>query len=185
MTELTGEAGDMYRAMVARHVGDPNRGTSVHERRRRWDARIRRHLASGAWLFRSDVSDCYPSIGSDAVLAGLRGSGRGYDGELEGFLHTVIAEGTSGLPVGPQPSASLADAVLRIGDHAARGAGSEVMRWVDDVVFVAPKRRTAVASFDAWRAALSELGLEPHGGKTGWLESASTAAPSARPGAVR
>jgi hypothetical protein len=185
MTELTGEAGDRYRAMVARHVGDPDRGPSVLERRSRWDARIRRHLAGGAWLFRSDVSDCYPSIGVGSVLAGLCVSGRGHDGELESFLRTVIAEGTSGLPVGPQPSAALADAVLRIGDHAARGAGSEVMRWVDDVVFVAPERRFALAAFDSWRAALSELGLEPHGGKTGWFESALSTEPSARPGAVR
>jgi hypothetical protein len=168
ITRLTHEADDAYARLVAAHVAAPPRGPLLEERRR-WHERLRRHFAAGDRLFRSDVTDCYPSIGATAVGAGLRALGSGHDAELERFLRSVASQGAPGLAVGPEASAVLADIVLSVADRAARAVGAEVVRWVDDVVFIAPERRVALSSFDAWRGTLAQLGLRPHEGKTGWI----------------
>ena len=108
----------------------------------------------------SDVRDCYPSVGERALEAVACSD------QLRTFLRGMADAGVRGIPVGPDPSAILANGVLAHADGAAAAAGCRPIRWVDDVVMVAAGRRTVIRAFDAWRRALGELGLEAHDGKT-------------------
>ena len=110
----------------------------------------------------SDVRDCYGAMGERAIGVLPMGT------ELDVFLHALADTGVRGLPVGPAPSAVLANGILAIPDGEASAAGCRPIRWVDDVVFVAAGRRSAQRAFDAWRRALDPLGLEAHDGKTRW-----------------
>jgi hypothetical protein len=116
-----------------------------------------------------DVRDCYGSFRAPALLP-LQ-----VPGELTAFLESLWDRGVDGLPIGPDPSAILANAILAIADHEAAAAGCRPVRWVDDVVFAAAGRRTAHRAFDAWRRALEGLGLEAHDGKTRWALSRADA----------
>jgi hypothetical protein len=181
LTTLAAPDDAAYRRLVERHLPAIRSGRSagvapgpgvapptLAAARRRWRSRLRL-LASGAGsILVTDVADCYGSITPAAVEAGLAGVGERLDDELAGFLRAVAAVGSPGLPIGPPPSAVLADAVLAVGDRAARVAGADVLRWVDDVVLVADDRRTVLRAFDAWRQTLGRLGLRPHEGKTRW-----------------
>jgi hypothetical protein len=108
----------------------------------------------------SDVRDCYGSMGERALAP------MAPDRELVAFLRTLTEEGVRGLPVGPDPSAILANGILAIADHEAAAAGCHPIRWVDDVIFVAAGRRSAQRAFDAWRRSLEGMGLQAHDGKT-------------------
>ena len=127
-----------------------------------WRRAIRRSLvaATGSIVIVSDVRDCYPSVGERALEA------IGCSRELGSFLRALADAGVRGLPVGPDPSAILANGVLAHADRLAASAGCRPIRWVDDVVFAAAGRRGAIRAFDAWRRGLAELGLEAHDGKT-------------------
>jgi hypothetical protein len=127
-----------------------------------WRRAVRRSIlgASGSVVIVSDVRDCYPSVGERALEAVACSH------ELRSFLRGVADAGVRGIPVGPDPSAILANGVLGYADRAAAAAGCRPIRWVDDVVMVAAGRRPAFRAFDAWRRALGELGLEAHDGKT-------------------
>src|SRR5205809_1035983 len=84
-----------------------------------------------------------------------RGQARAIPEELGAFHRALRDEGVRGLPVGPDPSAILANGILAIADRAAAAeAGGHPIRWVDDVVLVAAGRRSATRAFDAWRRAL-------------------------------
>ena len=109
----------------------------------------------------SDVRDCYASI--DARALGHVGID---DPDLLGFLRGLGDAGVRGLPVGPPPSAIIANAVLGFADRAVVEAAAVPIRWVDDVVLVGRDRLGAERAFDAWRRALASLGLEAHDGKT-------------------
>ena len=109
----------------------------------------------------SDVRDCYASIDPRA----LEGVGID-DPDLLGFLRGLEDAGVRGLPVGPPPSAILANAVLGFADRAVVEVAAVPIRWVDDVVLVGRDRLGAERAFDAWRRALASLGLEAHDGKT-------------------
>jgi len=131
--------------------------------RRAW-GRVVRAAAGGETevIVVSDVRDCYGSMGERALRV------LGIGGELDRFLRTLRDAGIRGLPIGPEPSAILANAILGIADREAEVAGCRPIRWVDDVAFAAAGRGTARRAFDAWRRTLEELGLEAHEGKTGW-----------------
>lgn len=137
----------------------------------RWRRALDRAMRRPAIL--SDVRACYPSIGEEAIAIGLAAAGvRADDTErLQGFLREVRCAGVPGLPVGPAPSAIVAEAVLRSGDDAVRRAGGWIVRWVDDVVISGVDRTSAARAFDAWARALRGLGLEPHEGKTARLDA--------------
>lgn len=115
----------------------------------------------------SDVRRCYRSIGAGAVAEALGHAGveRDRSRAVTAFLGDVRNLGIEGLPIGPAPSAILADAVLAIGDRAALDHGVKILRWVDDVIIIG-EARTVVRAFDAWAAALAGLGLEPNDAKT-------------------
>jgi len=157
-------------------------------------ARWRRCLAAATHhpdlvVLRSDVRRCYRSIGPDAVAAGLRraGAGAAARSDVDETLARFRAAGIDGLPIGPAPSAIVANAVLAVADDAIRAEGVLHLRWVDDVALVGDHRAVARA-FRAWRAAIVDLGLRVHDDKTSIVRAGHTPAsvgPSlARPGLV-
>jgi len=117
----------------------------------------------------ADVRECYGSI-RDAALAAA-----GMGEELRSFLRALSDHSVDGLPIGPEPSAILANGILAVADREAAAAGCRPIRWVDDVVFAAAGRRTARLAFDAWRRSLRDLGLEVNEGKTRWAFGRSDA----------
>jgi hypothetical protein len=130
---------------------------------RAWRRAARSAAADGVTVVVvSDVRDCYGSIGERA----LRSLGPG--DEVDRFLGGLADAGVRGLPIGPDPSAILANAILAIADREAAAAGCRPIRWVDDVVFAAAGRRAAQRAFDAWRRALDDLGLAANDDKTRW-----------------
>jgi hypothetical protein len=70
-----------------------------------------------------------------------------------------------GLPIGPEPSAVLANAVLAEMDGAIRRAGARHLRWVDDV-FLWGTRADVRRALGALDDALSRAGLALHPEKT-------------------
>jgi hypothetical protein len=121
-------------------------------------------VASGA-VFMGDVADCYASIPAVAVeraLAGLGVDGHDVAG-VSSVLRSFEERGVRGLPVGPAPSAVLANAVLAPVDRALReAADGPTFRWVDDVVAFASGRRAAERIAGAFHRALEDAGLLAH-----------------------
>jgi hypothetical protein len=119
--------------------------------------------------FVGDVRDCYGSITHVEVVRALRRLG-----VLEVEVNAIVEalrgfeeRGVRGLPVGPQPSAVLANAVLAPVDRAVAGAvDGPVLRWVDDVVAFATDGQGARRAADVFGQTLVELGLAPHEGKS-------------------
>jgi hypothetical protein len=119
----------------------------------------------------ADVLDCYASISPETIGA-LLGPEAGHAVAL---LRRFHEHGVRGLPVGPEPSAILANAVLARLDDAIRGCGVRHVRWVDDVVLwgAADDVRAAMS---ALAAASTEVGLQLHPRKTRILEDRGEAA---------
>jgi hypothetical protein len=138
-------------------------GRSWHEERAAWRSALGAAMHAGDVAVVSDVADCYPSIGPRAIRMASALAGGDPDALLA-FLGRTRSAGARGLPIGPTPSAVIADAILAIADLEAAAAGVVPIRWVDDVVFAGS--RPAVARAErAWRAALRNLGLRDHEGK--------------------
>ena len=134
--------------------------------RRLFAARLRSlTLRPGAIAF-ADVRRCYASISPATVGRSLRLAGTPNADEVQSFLTGLEPFGVRGLPVGPDGSAVLANAVLAPVDRALRDAGIEHLRWVDDVVLRGTDPHAAVTVF---RYALAELGLRPNERKTRML----------------
>ena len=125
---------------------------SLYELAERW----------GALVF-ADVRRCYPSISPAVVGAQLRRIGVSTAGEVESFLRGLEAEGVCGLPVGPGPSAVLANAVLGHVDRRLEDTGLAHVRWVDDVVLASSDTASALSLV---RRALAEIGLRVNEAKT-------------------
>jgi hypothetical protein len=143
--------------------------------RERWRTALTRAIGPGSSVIVSDVHECYGSIGPFAVRAGLSRSNIRCPDDLEAFLRALPQRG---LPVGPGPSAILANAVLAIADDATTRTGAVILRWVDDVVIAGADRRSALAGFAAWRSALASLGLVPNEAKTRPVTDAAGACPA-------
>ena len=108
-----------------------------------------------------DVRDCYGSI-TPEILATLLGPSAA---PAVAVLRRLREEGVRGLPVGPEPSAILANAVLRELDGALRAAGVDNVRWVDDAVLWG-RGDDVRRALDAIRRAGAGVGLELHERKT-------------------
>jgi hypothetical protein len=136
--------------------------------RRRWEGLVRDAVSVGGVAIATDVADCYASIGPSAVGRALEraGAGGAHVDELVRWLRALEPLGVEGLPVGPEPSAILANAVLSVGDRALEAAGVRWFRWVDDWVLVAADRSAAERALDALASALRPEGLRLHGDKT-------------------
>ena len=128
---------------------------------RRTLRRIIREATRGTTFAVADVHDCYGSI-SPETIASLLGSEAA---PAVAFLRRAHDQGVRGLPIGPDPSAILANAVLAEMDGAIRGAGARHLRWVDDVFLWGSSDdvRRALSALDA---AAARGGLELHRGKT-------------------
>lgn len=111
----------------------------------------------------ADVRRCYASMSPAIVGTALRRAGIDAACQIEGFLTELGRLGVEGLPVGPDASAVLANAVLAQVDRALGEGGIEHLRWVDDVVLSGADARACLSAF---REALSVVGLRPNEAKT-------------------
>lgn len=131
-----------------------------------WTARARwRRSAAGLLrmgpIATMDVSQCYESITPEAAgraLGNLRVS-HAATREIVGLLGVFRQAGVRGIPVGPEPSAVLANAVLAAVDERLRDQGVAFVRWVDDLVLSASCVSELGAGERAVEAALAEMGL--------------------------
>ncbi|MEX2457788.1 MAG: RNA-directed DNA polymerase [Actinomycetota bacterium] len=123
-------------------------------------------MEAGAVL-RTDVQGCYGSIRPDALRASLerarveRGVARAAARSVEAWT----GFGVPGLPVGPEPSALFANAVLAPVDATLRTARIRFLRWVDDYL-LAPGRRDHRDVLDVLDGALAGVGLQRNRAKT-------------------
>ena len=110
---------------------------------------------SGTTFAVADVRDCYASI-SPETLAELLGPEAAH---AIAFLRRFHECGVRGLPIGPEPSAILANAVLSRLDDAIRRSGVRHLRWVDDIALWGPtadvgrrcvRCRSTTAARSAW-----------------------------------
>ena len=111
----------------------------------------------------ADVRRCYASMSPKTVGDALRRAGIPTACEVEGFLAGLERVGVEGLPVGPDASAVLANAVLAQVDRTLRDAGVEHLRWVDDVVL---SGADVAAALSVFRTALASIGLRANETKT-------------------
>jgi len=131
-------------------------------------------------LLFADVRECYRSIAPDVVAASLRAlgcDGASVDG-VAAFLRALQELDVEGLPVGPDPSAVLANAVLAEADRALERLGAPHLRWVDDLVVGVDGSRGAATVLEVAREALDRVGLRLNDAKTRLvLDPASGALP--------
>jgi hypothetical protein len=118
--------------------------------------------APGAIAF-ADVRRCYASISAATVGEALRRDGVTTADDLERFLRELQDAGVTGLPVGPEPSGVLANAVLSTADRALERAGIRHLRWVDDLVLASTDPTSAL---EVVRGALATVGLQLNERKT-------------------
>jgi Reverse transcriptase (RNA-dependent DNA polymerase) len=119
-------------------------------------------------LLFADVRECYRSIAPDVVGSSLRSlgcDGRSVDAIVT-FLQALQDRGVEGLPVGPDPSAVLANAVLAEADRALERLGAPHLRWVDDLVVGVDGSRRATTVLEGIREALARIGLHLNDAKT-------------------
>ena len=122
---------------------------------------VLRGAAPGTAFAVADVRDCYGSISAETI-ASLLGPEAAH---AVAFLRRLQEHGARGLPIGPDPSAILANAVLGEVDRAVRETGARHVRWVDDVVLWGPRAdvgRALVALEDV----TGRMGLTLHERKT-------------------
>jgi hypothetical protein len=129
-----------------------------------WRRTLRRAIREadrGTTFAVADVHDCYGSISPETIrmLLGPEAA------QAVALLRQLHDRGVRGLPIGPDPSAILANAALSRLDHAIRPHGARFVRWVDDVFLwgSGDDVRRAVA---ALAPAAAEMGLGLHRDKT-------------------
>lgn len=155
---------DVHGGRVARFVPleiEPWRAARARHRRLALDAAPGNPVA-----LRLDVADCYRTIAREVLGRALSSLGASPQevGRVLRFLERTAAAGIPGLPVGPDPSIVLANAVLRDLDLAA-GEGVRCLRWYDDLLLLAPTIREATRVERAVAGAASRIGLRLHPGK--------------------
>ncbi|MDB4872933.1 MAG: cas1 [Gemmatimonadales bacterium] len=122
--------------------------------------------AGAAWVARTDVDDCFPSIPRWPVLERLRELVP--DVELIGLVERLITrpvmgEGRargSGLHQGSSLSPLLANLYLDAFDRALMALGYQVIRYCDDIAIPAPDRPTAERVLELATAEAKKLRLE-------------------------
>jgi hypothetical protein len=134
--------------------------------RRAFALRLRDLAARAPTLAIADVRRCYPSIAPSTVDRALADLGIASAREVGAFLAKLERVGGRGLPVGPEASAVLANAVLARADEALRSAGVDHLRWVDDVVLAADGRTEARRALALLAEAVGRLGLRLNEAKT-------------------
>jgi hypothetical protein len=116
----------------------------------------------------TDVRRCYASIRIDAVERALTSVGveSSTVAEIAALLERFERLCIEGLPVGPEPSAVLANAVLAAVDERLISEGFEHLRWVDDVLVALREPRHAARAITVIDDALGSVGLQRHVAKT-------------------
>ena len=137
-----------------------------HVERREFGMRLRRLAASAPTLVLTDVRRCYASIAPSTVARILGDLGVGSADAIARFLARLERAGGRGLPIGPEASAVVANAVLARPDDALRSAGIRHLRWVDDVVMAARDEHDAWHAVGVLAGALAGLGLRLNAEKT-------------------
>jgi sugar phosphate isomerase/epimerase len=185
LTVLRPQDGRAYRALVAgaapvieRSLGlevAANRvassDLSLRPLETEWRAFVQtrvRLLEAARVVVQADVTDCYGSIAPDRVERTLLELGAMTEaaGAIRRYLERLQEHGVRGLPVGPDPSAVLANAVLGAVDRSLGGAGFRHVRWVDDVWIAAEDRVHAERALATLRRSLERLGLRVNERKT-------------------
>jgi Reverse transcriptase (RNA-dependent DNA polymerase) len=138
------------------------------DERSAFHARLARLATGSGCLVFADVRACYRSIYPKAVGWALRAAGCDAveSARVVSFLRMLETIGIVGLPVGPEPSPVLANAVLAAVDRSLSAFGITHLRWVDDVVAVAADSVEAEGVLAIVRAALEPVGLELNESKT-------------------
>jgi len=137
-------------------------------RRRLREALTRSGAPAAEAILRTDVLDCYRSIAPAAVERALAhlGCGRADRAPILAFLDRCSSAGLRGLPVGPTPSAVLANAVLASTDRAIARRGLRHVRWVDDVIVPLARAVDASGVLEEIAGALALAGLRTNTAKT-------------------
>jgi hypothetical protein len=138
------------------------------DERSAFNARLARLATGSGCLLFADVRACYRSISPEAIGWALRAAGcdEFESARVVSFLRRLETIGIVGLPVGPEPSPVLANAVLAAVDRSLAAFGITHLRWVDDVVAVAAGPVEAERVLAIVRAALEPVGLELNECKT-------------------
>lgn len=136
-----------------------------------------RRMSDARALVVADVHDCFPSIRPDVVASCVERVGARLEAAaIRELLADLERSGVRGLPVGPAPSAVLANAVLAVVDDALAARGAHHLRWVDDVWVpardVSEARRLLAVIGDA----LGRVGLELAPAKTRVVDGPQVAA---------
>jgi hypothetical protein len=166
--------GRLSRSVAANRVAvasiDPPRLTlrSFGDERFAFGRRLAHLARRSTCLLFTDVRECYRSIEPDVVASSLHALGCDEQsaGAVGRFLHALRGRGLEGLPVGPDPSAVLANAVLAEVDRALERLGVPHLRWVDDLVVGVEGSRRATTVLEVAREALGRVGLHLNDAKT-------------------
>lgn len=140
-------------------------------------ARITRLSETAGAVAVTDVEDFFPSISPQVVERALRwtGADRGARLVVRQMLESFSEQGVPGLPVGPRPSAVLAQAVMLPMDSALRSRHTPMARWVDDIAFAAPSEERAERMLERIAEALAAMGLRENLGKRRIMDPAEFA----------
>jgi hypothetical protein len=119
------------------------------------------HTAGADAVVMTDVVACYPSIGPETVGRTLRTLGERTTvvARVREVLLALGSAGVRGLPIGPEPSAVLANAVLSVADRGLAEGGFRHLRWVDDFLVFLDDRTDAPRALAVLAEALSTAGL--------------------------
>jgi len=132
------------------------------------------HAASRAFVVTSDLTNCYGSISPERTAAALDGCGVpgwqvDYITQLLTYWQTPQ---NSGLPIGPNASRILSEAVLARIDNRLRDAEIEYVRYSDDFRLFAANEPAAQLALEALRDAAASQGQTLNADKTSILQLA-------------
>lgn len=150
--------------------------------RRIFGARLTELSGRASAIAFADVHRCYASVTPDRVGEWLGRANVAAAVDIEGLLRDLQRHGVPGLPIGPEPSAVLANAVMSDVDRALSAAGIEHLRWVDDVVLATSDPGAAL---DTLRTALGRIGLRLNEHKTRVVVEPSSLGPRIGPSTSR
>lgn len=167
---------EVERALTAGVVANRARVTDERLELEPWTLARRRFVRSlsaatkgpSRAAFVGDVHDCYGSITPATVERALHmlGVAPGPIERLATLLRNFESRGVRGLPIGPYPSAVLANAVLApVDDALSESASGPIFRWVDDVVVFAHGSSAARRTWHCFDRALGALGLSANDAK--------------------
>jgi Reverse transcriptase (RNA-dependent DNA polymerase) len=175
---VAGIEASLGRAALANRVVHPGRGTGLRladwrVARRPWIRGIVAAARAPATLI-ADVADCYASMRPATVESALRclGADHAAARRVRRWLDGIQERGVSGLPIGPDASAILANATLASVDTALTAVGATHLRWVDDFLIPGSSLGQVGRARDALLGSLDRLGLAPNPEKTAILRDA-------------